>query len=62
MNKIEKMLKEMCPNGVEYKKIWELTAWDKLFNNMDRSMQTKVIKYPYLLASDMFALEVEMEM
>ena len=59
MNKIEKMIKQFCPNGVEYKQIWELTAWDKLFNNLDRKMQSKVIKYPYLLANDMFALETE---
>ena len=59
MNRIEKMIKDMCPNGVEYREIWELTAWDKLFNGMDRNMQKKVIKYPYLLASDMFALEQE---
>ena len=25
MNKIEKLIKEMCPNGVEYKKLFEIT-------------------------------------
>ena len=41
------------------KKMWELTAWDKYFNEVDRSKQTKVIKYPYLLAADLTAMELQ---
>ena len=29
MNKIEKMIKEMCPNGVEYKKIEDVTIYEQ---------------------------------
>lgn len=32
MNKIEELLKNLCPNGVEYKKLWNVTEWDKKFN------------------------------
>ena len=42
--------------GVEMKKIWELTAWDKKFQGVDSSMQVKVKQYSYLLAKDLFAL------
>ena len=41
---------------VEWKKMWELTAWDKKFQGVDKSMQSKIIPYKYLLAKDLFAL------
>lgn len=43
---------------VEWKKMWELTAWDKKFQGVDKSMQSKIIPYKYLLAKDLFALAV----
>ena len=43
---------------VEWKRIWELTTWDKRFQGVDKSMQVKVKQYPYLLAKDLFALSV----
>ena len=43
---------------VEWKKMWELTAWDKKFQGVDKSMQSKIIPYTYLLAKDLFALSV----
>ena len=32
MNKIDELINELCPNGVEYKPLWRLTIWDKKFN------------------------------
>ena len=29
MQKIHNLIEKLCPNGVEYKPIWSLTAWDK---------------------------------
>ena len=43
---------------VEWKKMWELTAWDKKFQGVDKSMQSKIIPYTNLLAKDLFALAV----
>ena len=43
---------------VEWKKMWELTAWDKKFQGVEKSMQSKIIPYTYLLAKDLFALAV----
>ena len=37
--------------------LWEITNWDKKFNGIDKKMQEKVIKYPYLLADELFAME-----
>ena len=31
---IDKIIKELCPDGVEYKTINEITKWDKRFNNI----------------------------
>ena len=57
MNKLEELVQHLCPNGVEYKPLWSLTAWDKKFNSVDKSMQKTVYKYPVLLAKDLFAMK-----
>lgn len=49
--KIDKLISEMCPNGVPRKELWELTAWDKKFNGVDREKQKKVITYRYFPAN-----------
>jgi len=41
---------------VEWKKMWEVTAWDKKFQGVEKYMQKTIIPYKYLLAKDLFAL------
>ena len=53
MSKINELIKRLCPNSVVYKKIWELTSWDKKYNAVDKSMQPRIIKYNYLLANQL---------
>ena len=57
MTKLEQLINDLCPNGVEYKALWEVTAWDKKFNSVDKSKQKKICKYIYHLASDLKSLE-----
>lgn len=59
MSKLNELIAELCPNGVNYKYLWEVTIWDKKFNSVERGKQKKVIPYPYLLASEMFALQLD---
>ena len=59
MSKIDELIKKYCPNGVEYKQLWEVTSWDKKFNSVDKTKQPKVYKYKYFLASDLKPLIVE---
>lgn len=59
MNKIDKLLVEFCSEGVEYLPLWSVTAWDKKFNAVDKSMQKKIYKYPVLLAKDLFSMQQE---
>ena len=59
MSKLEELIEELCPDGVEYKNLWEVTAWDKKFNAVDKNMQKKVYKYPVLLAKDLFGMKKE---
>ena len=59
MSKLNELIKELCPNGVEYKCIWELTAWDKRFNSVEKEKQKHIVKYTYYLAADLKALENE---
>ena len=56
MSKVEELLAKYNPEGVDNIPLWELTAWDKKFNAVDKSMQKKVIKYKYYLAKDLDAL------
>ena len=56
MSRIDDLLAKYCPSGVKYYQLWELTIWDKKFNGVDKFMQPQVIKYPYLLADDLFSL------
>ncbi len=37
--------------------MWELTAWDKFFSEVEKGKQKKVIRYPYILAANMEAME-----
>lgn len=57
MNRIDELIKKLCPNGVEYRPIWSLTAWDKKFNGVDKEKQKKVISYKYYLSTDFTKVE-----
>ena len=57
MSKLEQLITELCPDGVEYVELWSITTWDKRFNSVKSDKQPKVISYPYLLAADLFKLE-----
>ena len=57
MSKLQELIKELCPDGVEFRKLWNVTIWDKKFNSVDWCKQPKVISYPYLLAKELFLLE-----
>lgn len=59
MNKIEQLLEKYCPEGVEFKSLWEVTTWDKKFNSVANHKQPKVIKYKYFLASKLKSLIVD---
>lgn len=58
MGKLEQLIEELCPNGVEFKYIWEVTAWDKRFNIVDDYKQKKIIKYTYYLSSALKKLAI----
>ena len=59
MSRLDELIQEKCSNGVEYVPLWSVTIWDKKFSSVDRKKQPKVKDYPYLLASDLFALQVD---
>ena len=51
MSKLQELIKELCPDGVEFRKLWNVTIWDKKFNSVDRCKQPKVISYVFLLST-----------
>lgn len=40
-----------------YQPLWKVTAWDKRFKEVEKNHQLKIVKYNYLLASDMIPLK-----
>ena len=58
MSRIDELIREHCPNGVEFKPLWSLTSWDKKFNSVDRTKQPRTYKYRYLPAGDLGPLVV----
>lgn len=57
MSKLGELIDKLCPDGVEYKALWELTIWDKKFNGVDKSKQRKIISYKYYLSTDFAKVE-----
>lgn len=59
MSKLEKLIQELCPDGVQYAPLWTLTAWDKKFKSVEKHKQSKIKKYKYYLANELQQLESE---
>lgn len=59
MSRLDALIQTLCPDGVEYKRMWELTTWDKKFNGISRYKQPSVIKYHYFLANELKNLATE---
>ena len=53
MNKIDKLINELCPEGVEFKELWEVTAWDKRFNAVDNKKQKKILSFNHISSKDL---------
>lgn len=45
MSKINELIQTLCPDGVEWKHLYEVTVWDKRFNSVERYKQPTVIDY-----------------
>lgn len=52
MSKLNDLIKKYCPNGVERKKLWELTSWNKKFNGIEKEKQKKIVPIKCILASE----------
>jgi type I restriction enzyme S subunit len=50
------MISTLCPDGVQYRPLWEVTYWDKRFNEVENFKQPKIMKYKYLLAAELKGL------
>ena len=59
MSKIDELVAELCPDGVPFVPMWQLTTWDKRFNAVDRHKQPRIEKYRYLLAKELSPLIVD---
>ena len=50
MSKIDELLKN---EKVEWRKLWEVTTWDKKFNGVEKFKQKKINKYHYYLFNEL---------
>lgn len=57
MSRLQDLIDELCPDGVEYKPLWSVTVWDKRFNGVERAKQQQVNPHKYLLAKELDAIE-----
>lgn len=53
MSRLQELLDQYCPNGVERKPLWSVTIWDKKFNAVEKAKQKHVCEYHYFLAGDL---------
>lgn len=53
MSAIDGLVAELCPDGVEYKQLWQVTTWDKRFNGVDRAKQPAINPHHYYLAKEL---------
>lgn len=53
MSKIDDLIAKYCPNGVEYKKLCEMTFWDKKFNGSNSEIQPKIVSFKHIPAADL---------
>lgn len=42
MSNLDKLINELCPDGVEKVPLWHVTIWDKRFNSVEKSKQPLV--------------------
>ena len=57
MSELEELIQKLCPNGVEFVPLWSVTAWDKRFNGVNRSMQSKIVPHKYYLSAEFDRVE-----
>ena len=57
VNKIQKLIKEMCPNGVKYKHLWEIVNFDKKFQNVSIEKQSTVLTFKHINAAKLKSYE-----
>lgn len=57
MSGLEELIQKLCPNGVEFVPLWSVTAWDKRFSGVNRSMQSKIVPHKYYLSAEFDKVE-----
>jgi len=50
MGKLDRLIEELCPDGVEYVKLSEVTIWDKKFNGTTKQEQPKTTTFKHVSA------------
>lgn len=57
MNKIEALIQRLCPNGVEFKALGDITIWDKKFKEAPKGMQKSKVNFKHISASKLKSLQ-----
>jgi|GEM_PF-6689965 conserved domain protein len=57
--KLNQLLAELCPEGVEIKKVWEVTKRDKKFNSVVAYKQREILSFKHISAKELKELVVD---
>ena len=56
-SRLDTLIHALCPDGVEYVKLWSVTTWSGRFQGIDKSKQPEIISYPKVTAAELQGLE-----
>ena len=56
MSKLDELIQQYCPDGIEYKKLYEITIWNKKFKGVDKNKQPIIIPRKSMQSKDLEAL------
>ena len=56
MNKLDELIREYCPQGIKYKKLYEITIWNKKFKGVDKSKQPVIMPRKSMQSKELEAL------
>ncbi|MBK7441120.1 MAG: hypothetical protein IPI65_06205 [Bacteroidetes bacterium] len=59
MSRIDELIEELCPNGVNYKELCQITIWDKRFNGVPNSKQLKTFSFKHVSAAHLKQLNIK---
>lgn len=59
MSRIDELIQQMCPDGVECKPLWSIVIWDKKFSGVPSEQQTRTCKFKHVDAKTLRSIRTD---